>query len=151
MHLALYCIVLIWVSYCFAEVEIAIEGGHGWAENLPTWRLSPHNWASLLFFSGKPATGYHVWMEVFILSILHIPYLYTTPTWSIELEILAFFFLFSVLEDFLWFVRNPAFGIKNFRAEKIWWHQKNWWWIMPRDYYILSTLGVVLYAISLHV
>ncbi len=27
------------LSYFFAKLEIAIEGGDGWAANLPTWRI----------------------------------------------------------------------------------------------------------------
>lgn len=139
---------ILWTSFAFAEVEIAIEGGHGWAEKLPTWRLPSHNWASLLFFSGKPATGYHVWMEVFILSLMHFVYVFLPFSPMIELQLIAFFCFFSVLEDFLWFALNPAFGIRNFRKEKIWWHRPNWWWIAPRDYYVLLAIGSVLYWTS---
>jgi len=149
MHELIFFIVVLWAGFCFAKVEIAIEGGHGWAENLPTWRLPPNNWASLLFFSGRPLTGYHVWMETFILSLLHISYVFEVPTWSIELQILAFFCFFSVVEDFLWFFLNPAFGLANFKPEKIWWHREHWWGIMPRDYYVLTMIGTVLYMVSL--
>lgn len=148
MHEFIFFLVLVWTSLCFAEVEIAIEGGHGWAEKLPTWRLSPHNWASLLFFSGRPITGYHIWMETFILSMLHVVYVYIPFSIAVELQILAFFCFFSILEDFLWFVLNPAFGIHKFRAKFIWWHEKNWLWFAPRDYYILIIIGGVLFAAS---
>lgn len=151
MHIALFFLALLWVSFAFAKVEIAIEGGHGWAESLPTWRVTSHNWASLLFFSGRPLTGYHLWMETFILSILHLVYVFDSPTISTELQILAFFCFFSVFEDYFWFVFNPAFGIRNFKKDKIWWHQAHWWWIMPRDYYMMSALGAVLYVLALHV
>lgn len=150
MHYVAYALFLVWISFVFAKVEIAIEGGHGWAEDLPTWRLPAKNWASVIFFSGRPLTGYHAWMVTFILSMAHLMYVFEVPSWSVELQILALFCFFSVLEDFLWFVLNPAYGIKNFRAEKIWWHKKTWLWIMPRDYYVLTILGVVLLATSLH-
>jgi hypothetical protein len=150
MNPAIFFLFLLLTSFTFAKVEIAIEGKYGWAEKLPTWRLPSTNWASLLFFSGKPATGYHVWMETFILAMLHFVYAFTEPSWSIELQILAFFFFFSVAEDFLWFALNPAFGLKKFRKEKIWWHRKHWWRIAPRDYFLLGALGAVLYAISFH-
>jgi len=143
---ALFLVVLIWVSFCFAEVEIAIEGPHGWAVNLPTWRLPDDHWLTVLL--GRPVTGYHVWMIVFVFSILHVPLVFTRPTWSMELQILSFNILFWVLEDFLWFVRNPAFGFANFKAEKIWWH-KVWWGVMPRDYYVGTFAGTALYAFSL--
>jgi len=31
--------ILLITSYAFANLEIEIEGGHGWAENLPTWKI----------------------------------------------------------------------------------------------------------------
>jgi hypothetical protein len=146
VHTALFLVALAWLSFCLAEVEIAIEGPHGWAASLPTWRLPADHWVSALL--GRVITGYHVWMILFVFSILHMPYLFATPTWTMELQILSFFCLFWVLEDFLWFVRNPAFGIANFRPEKIWWH-KVWWGFMPRDYYVGVAVGSALYAVSL--
>jgi hypothetical protein len=151
MHTVLFFVLLLWMSFCFAQVEIAIEGGHGWAEKLPTWKWTApsKNWASLLFFSGRPLTGYHLWTEIFILSMMHIPYLYTEPSYYLEAQILAFFCFFCVFEDFLWFVLNPAFGLKKFRKKYIWWHAYNWWWIAPRDYYVLTFLGTVFYLLSM--
>lgn len=145
----LYFLGIGWVSFCFAQLEIAIEGGHGWAERLPTWRLSTNSWASRIFFAGKPATGYHIWMEAFILSTLHLVFVYMPFSLATELQILAFFCFFSVLEDFLWFVLNPAFGIKNFSEGKIWWHKK-WLWVAPPDYFILAIAGTALYTTSLY-
>ncbi|RJQ35578.1 hypothetical protein C4568_00825 [Candidatus Parcubacteria bacterium] len=148
MYPETYFLFLIWVSFVFAKLEIAIEGKRGWAAGLPTWRLPETNWASMLFFAGKPATGYHVWMETFILSILHMTYLFVPFSIAIELQIVAFFMFFSVLEDFLWFVLNPAFGIKNFRKDKIWWHQKSWMGIAPGEYFLFTALGFLLYFLS---
>lgn len=142
---------LVWLSFCFAKVEIAIEGDNGWAGGLPTWRFPSTNWASLLFFNGRPITGYHVWMETFILSGLHFVYAFVEPTWHIELQIIAFFLFFTVLEDFLWFVLNPAFGLHKFKKENIWWHRDNWWLIAPREYFTLVPFGAALYALSWYV
>ena len=146
-HAVLFAIAVLWVSYCFAELEIAIEGPHGWAQNLPTWRLPEGHWANALV-CGKQLTGYHFWSIVFVFSVLHAPYLFVAPTWALEMQILAFFSLFWVLEDFLWFVRNPAFGMTNFRPDKIAWHVK-WWGFAPRDYFLGSAVGVALYAASI--
>jgi hypothetical protein len=150
MQIVAYFAFLLWISLCFAKVEIAVEGKHGWAADLPTWRLPTHNWASMLFFWGKPATGYHIWMETFILSMLHFVYVFAPLTWTTELQLLAFFFFFSVLEDFFWFLLNPAFGLKNFNGEKIWWHS-HWLFGIPRSYYIIGALGIVCYALSFYV
>jgi hypothetical protein len=141
---------LLWIGFCFAKVEIAIEGPNGWAKNLPTWRLPRDHWVSRVIFSGKPATGYHVWLEVFLISFLHVVYAFVPFSWEIELQLLAFFSFFCVVEDFLWFALNPAFGIRNFRKEKIWWHAEHWWWIAPRDYYVLLVVGGLLYWLSFH-
>ncbi len=146
LHVAIFVSALLWVSFCLAELEIAIEGPDGWAATLPTWRLPDDHWLTVLL--GRPVTGYHFWLIVFVFSILHVPYLFVTPTWSAELQILSFNCLFWVLEDFLWFLRNPAYGLANFRPENIWWH-KVWWGVMPRDYYIGSLAGAALYAFSL--
>ena len=152
MSPAVFFLFLLWVSFCFAKVEIAIEGKHGWAENLPTWRLPTTNWASVIFFSGKPATGYQrLDGDILFSSMLHLVYVFVTPSWPIELQIFAFFLFFSVLEDFLWFALNPAFGVRNFRREKIWWHRKHWWVIAPRDHYILLAVGSFLFWLSLRV
>lgn len=150
MNPAVFFLFLLWVSFCAAKVEIAIEGKHGWAADLPTWRLPPTSWVSRLFFSDKPATGYHIWLEILVISVFHLPYLFVMPSWGLELKIIAFFLFFCVVEDFLWFVLNPAFGIKNFRPKKIWWHAKHWWLIAPRDYYVFLTLGIVCYLASFH-
>lgn len=136
-------------GFLFAKLEIAIEGAHGWAEKLPTWHLPKTHWASRVFFGGRPATGYHVWANLFILFLAHIPYLFVPVTVSTEFGILAALILMMTVEDFLWFVLNPAFGVKNFRKEKIWWHADAWWGIMPRGYVTGVFLASVLYYFSL--
>ena len=50
--------------------------------------------------------------------------------------------------DFLWFLINPAYGLRGFRKDKIWWHAPTWWWIMPRDYWVFFPLGCVAYGLS---
>jgi len=145
-HLVFF-LFLFWLSFVVAKLEIQIEGKFGWAEKLPAWRLPREHWMSKIFFGGKPATGYHTWLNVFILSFLHMTFLFTRFSWSIEIKLIAFFILFWVLEDFLWFVFNPDFGLKNFRAEKIWWHRENWRLIAPKQYFIYLPIGIILYLI----
>jgi len=57
---------LFWLSFVLAKLEIQIEGKFGWAEKAPTWRLPPEHWISKIFFGGKPATGYHTWLYIFV-------------------------------------------------------------------------------------
>jgi hypothetical protein len=139
------------MALVFARLEIQIEGPHGWAANLPTWRID-NRWTRI-FYGSRPLTGYHLWMLIFVFSMIHAPIALQTSLWSwgLELRIISFYILFFLAEDFLWFVMNPAFGIRRFRREHIWWHAPSWWWVMPRDYWVYGLIGVGAYAISWHV
>jgi len=136
------------VATLFALAEIQIEGPHGWAVNLPAWRVE-NRWTRL-FYSAKPLTGYHLYTQLFTLALIHLPFALGLVAWSgkMEARVLAFFILFWVVEDFLWFILNPAFGLKRFKREHIWWHAPTWWWIMPRDYWIFTPIGILLYGVS---
>lgn len=135
-------------SLLFALAEVQIEGSQGWAADLPTWRV--RNRVSRLFLGSKPATGYHLYMFTTLLLLCHAPYLAGTarPTLPAETRLLSFFVLFCVLEDFLWFVVNPAFGLSRFKPKEIWWHRDSWLWIAPRDYFLFVPIGLVLYGAS---
>ena len=143
-----FCIGLFLTALLFALVEIQIEGGDGWALQLPTWRIE-NRWTRLLF--GKRAlTGYHLYVLLFVFLMAHAPFFLAMSafTWHGEARVLSFIILFWVLEDFLWFVCNPHFGMGKFRRQHIWWHAPNWWWIMPRDYWLFVPLGIYLLYVS---
>jgi len=143
----IFIIYLFLASYIFAKVEIAIEGGDGWAKKLPTWKLPEGHIISKIFFGGRTVTGYHVWVNIFIIFILHSVYLFVPLQFSIETKILAFYMLFWVIEDFLWFVINPSYGLKNFKKEKIWWHEKRWFVFAPIEYFIFVPIAIILYLL----
>ena len=136
---------LLWVTLLgavFANVEIQIEGGAGWAANPPTWRID-HSWMNL-FCGGKTITGYHVWIFSFMALAFHLPLFVTgTFSWRLEARILGAVMVFWIVEDFLWFLFNPAFGFGKFAPEFIPWH-KHWALGMPVDYILSLTLGAVL-------
>ena len=139
---------LLSAALLFALLEIQIEGPDGWAVHLPTWRVE-NRWTRLIF-GARALTGYHVYFHLFLLVVLHTPYALgiASPSIAVELRILSFVLLFWVLEDFLWFVLNPAYGLLAFRRDRIWWHAPDWWWIMPRDYWIFLPLGIAFYVLS---
>lgn len=145
---ALFVGYLVLTSTAFALVEIQVEGPNGWASKLPTWKID-NKWTRR-FFGSRPLTGYHLYLLLFIMLIVHIPYALglAQPNVETELRIISFVILFGVVEDFLWFVLNSAFGLHKFRSEHIWWHSDAWWWIMPREYWILGPVGVALYIWS---
>jgi hypothetical protein len=143
-----FFLLLLATSLAFALLEVQIEGPVGWGAGLPAWRVD-HPLARALM-GGRTLTGYHLYTHVFVLSIVHLPYALGTavPSWHLEARIVAFLILFWVFEDFLWFVVNPAFGLRRFRREHAPWHAPAWWWIMPRDYWVSIPVAVVLYAWS---
>ena len=131
-----------------ALLEIQVEGPDGWAADLPTWRVQ-NRWTKI-FYSGRPLTGYHLYLQLFVLLFVHLPFLLSLSAWTLRAEcrVLSFMIFFWIVEDFTWFVINPAFGIRKFRKEHIWWHAPHWLFICPRDYVIFLPVGTVLYVLS---
>ncbi|MCH8049678.1 hypothetical protein IH979_03130 [Patescibacteria group bacterium] len=133
------------LAFVLAALEIEIESKHGWAQKLPTWYrvTGPAGKIYKMFMSGKPLTGYHLYMQVFTLLIFHIPF-FSGFDWTLvgELKMLALFFVWVSLWDYLWFVLNPAYGWRRFRKENVWWHATSPWLfgLFPFDY--LSGVGL---------
>jgi hypothetical protein len=130
------------IAFVLAQLEIQIEGAHGWAEKLPTWRWQT---PAVLRWAGKPITGYHVFLLLFILLFMHLPMMYIGFSLQREAEILALFFLLAVFWDFLWFVCNPHFGLAQFHASRVWWF-KLWMLGLPTAYFTSAALSLLIYA-----
>jgi hypothetical protein len=145
---ASFLVYLFTASLVFALLEVQIEGEAGWARDLPTWRYENRLTRSLL--GNRPITGYHLYIHLLVVALVHAPFALGLVEFSFagELRILAFLVFFWVVEDFLWFVVNPAWGLRQFRRDRIRWHALNWWGMMPRDYWIFTPIGVVLYVAS---
>jgi hypothetical protein len=132
-------------------LEIQIEGKNGWAKELPTWRIYPKNTPKIissLFAKDRPLTGYHTYLFSFIFLIAHFWILTTKWNFKTELLTLAFFAGFTTIEDFLWFVLNPNFGISKFNSKHIPWHS-TWFLYLPVSYYPVIILTFLLYFFSL--
>lgn len=135
------------LSFFFAKVEIQIEGAAGWATSLPTWRIEKHVLLTL-FWGGRAMTGYHAWVFSFIALIFHLPLIMMGQwSWLLEARVVATVMLFWVIEDFLWFVLNPGFGLARFNPKNAFWH-KNWIFGAPVEYWVASVLGVLMMAYS---
>jgi len=78
--LALQIISVVLLGVIFGLLEIQIEGRHGWAEKLPCWRKEKGVIVKL--FGGRPLTGYHTYMVIFVILMLHFPFLFTE--WNIR-------------------------------------------------------------------
>jgi hypothetical protein len=131
-------------AFSFAKLEINIEGVNGWASKLPTWRKT----INLPILRNHEMTGYHFWQFVcFLPLVIHLPFLFLPWSFAVEAKILAFYLLMTSLEDFLWFVLNPAYGIKTYTPNGAKWHKK-WILFLPVEIWITSICGAVLYYLS---
>jgi hypothetical protein len=131
------------LAFFFAHTEIQIEGAGGWAAHLPTWRIERH-WLLDVFWGGRPLTGYHAWVFSCMALVFHFPVV-LLQRWSvrIELRILGALAVFWIVEDWLWFVMNPAYGLQRFVPELVPWH-KHWLGPAPTDYWVFGCAGLAL-------
>ena len=135
-------------TFALAKLEIHIEGKHGWARKLPTWRVK--NEFTRFLYGKTPFTGYHMWLNIFLIIVSQFPFVIGVP-WSIslELKILAMLLLGAVMEDFWWIVLNPSYGLKKFTKKHIHWHR--WVGPLPAMYSTLLFISILLLNISLFV
>lgn len=143
LKLAFWAIIL---AFVWAKLEIQIEGKDGWAKNLPTWKIK--NRFTDFVLSGSPLTGFHFWIITLLLLSFHLPFFIGVP-WSFKIEIglIGIFLIFLIVEDFLWFLLNPYYGIRKFNQENIPWHKK-WLGPIPIAYIVCCTLGTILILAS---
>jgi len=135
------------LAFMFAHVEVEIEGPHGWATSLPTWRVENH-WLLDLLWGGRAMTGYHAWVFPFIALFFHFPMVFRGFwSWRAQVRAIACVMLFWVAEDGLWFVLNPAYGLARFDPVNVPWH-RHWWGPAPADYWVFGFLCLLLFAMS---
>jgi len=138
------------LGFFFAMTEIQIEGSNGWASGLPTWKIENHVLLNI-FWGGRPLTGYHAWIFSFMFLVFHLPHMiYGRLSLLLEVRIIGSLMLFWIIEDCFWFVLNPAFGVRSFGPEHVWWH-KVWLFGIPLDYWTFGILGIVLIIFSFRV
>jgi len=143
-------LLFVW-AFGLAGIEVEIEGGYGWAERMPTWYLKRGAVGRIYgtVMGHRPLTGYHVFVFIMPVVLLNLPFVYGVD-WSLagELRVFATYFALAVVWDYLWFVLNPAWGIRRFHPDHIWWHKPTWWWIMPRDYWVFTLIGLATYLLG---
>ena len=134
-----------------SKVEIEIENGEGYAAKLPvSWRIE-NRWLRSLV----GGTSYHLYMGLFLLVFLHSVVI-IIDAWTLQAEflILSFLAFVTVVEDFMWFVLNPAkdektgkrlYGLRNFKPECIPWFRGRWLWLAPNWYFWYVPVAILLY------
>jgi hypothetical protein len=111
---------VILLSIILGYLEIQIEGKYGWAKNLPTWSYN---------MKGFVWTGYHISLWLFLILIVHIPFIFCKWTRVKECFVLSFLVLILLMEDAFWFLLN-----KNFCGDDHWRQPK--FGIFPRFFFI---------------
>jgi len=137
------------ISFVGAKLEINIEGKHGWAEGLPTWKVK--NSLTRFLWGERAVTGYHLWFLAFNFMWSQLPFVLGLP-WKLETELLIFaaFCIAIILEDFFWFVFNPHFGISKFNSKHANWHL-GWVGFVPNLYIKLFAFSAILIFLSFFV
>jgi hypothetical protein len=147
VRVGVLCAIALW----FALIEIEIEGAHGWALRLPTWfrTRGPAGRVYGAISGGKPLTGYHLFMATLPLVILHLPFGYGAD-WSAAAEVMVFatYMAFAIGWDYLWFILNPAYGLRGFRRGRVWWYTGPWIGPLPLEYYAAVAGSFVLALIA---
>lgn len=133
-------------AFFIAAMEVQIEGKNGWASALPTWCIRHPNVCRVI--GGRPLTGYHVFLTLSILSLLHVAFLLTPWSLSREFFLIGFWITMMTVEDFLWFIINPHFGLREFhrRNEHLWWHS-SWTLGLPTFYWFVIPIGVLMMTV----
>jgi hypothetical protein len=136
-----FAVYLTLIAVALAYLEVQIEGPHGWAASLPTWRVTDPRLTWL--FGGRPVTGYHVGLNLLLLLLFHWPALFTRWGLLQEVRVLSAFALLAVVWDFLWFVLNPHFGLARYGPDTVWWFTR-WRLGLPVDYFVGLGNAVVI-------
>jgi len=102
----------------WAWMEVEIEGKHGWAQKLPT----------ACAFMGW--TWYHVCMNLIVLIVLYrgLRCVQFQKGYATSLSLFALYTVaWFVIEDVIWFVLNPSYGIAKYNVADIPWHASKPW------------------------
>ena len=141
---ALEGVYLFVMCHILARVEIHIEGAHGWAVNLPTWRWGPKWWLGLT--NGKELTGYHVWLTLFLIGMFHLPLVFAGWSLALWAKCASSYMMVTAAWDLQWFVWNPAWGFDGLRTREVPWFQKKVGGL-PVDYFMGYAVSALLTAL----
>ena len=140
-------IYLLILAALLAKLELMTEGRKaGWALRLPCWRID--NCVTRLVL-GKDLTGYHFWLVILFAFMFHGAFLFTSWTLDKEFILIGLFFWFFIAEDYLWFVENDYFGVRNFRKGRIFWHRR-WIGCIPVSYFWAMIIGTIFYLLGVY-
>ena len=120
----------------WAWMEVEMEGKHGWAINLPT---------SCAFYGW---TWYHVSMNLIVLLVMFYSLQYANfARWYYKLSYYVLYVTaWFVVEDIMWFVLNPHYGIRKYTPNDIFWHANKVWFLgtFLENWLVLGAWGAMI-------
>ncbi|HDH91381.1 MAG TPA: hypothetical protein ENF38_00340 [Candidatus Aenigmarchaeota archaeon] len=123
--------------------EAAIEGKYGGGGKNPKFYR----------ILGFKITKYHFWLwYVSIPLFIMFPSVVAGFTWKLFGALATGAFLGGILEDFLWFVVNPYYGLRRFNSKYVQWLK----WVkigkveVPRFYFINLLLAILFWLIFVY-
>lgn len=148
------------LALLFTAMYASVEGDKPFAQNLATWRPDPNLWwVQVLYWFpnlGRPVNGFDT-LGLLLLGAFGI---FLIPVWGVThgrpipwrewFEIFTYFIAISVIEDWVWYLVNPHFGIWKFRPALItdWMHPVWFFGIVPSQYVsgCLGSLPIAMIA-----
>ena len=144
MLILFFAFILI-TSFLLALAEIQIEGKFGWAKKLPTWRKK----ISIGKFKFE-ITGYHLFFFGGLFAMLQFRFVFQPFTIKDELLTISAYLFMVIVEDFLWFLLNPNYGLRKYNKKFVYWYQ-TWFLGFPIIYFFFIPLAILLLFIYLNI
>ena len=138
-------------GFLWALTMVNAEGLVGWGGVSPAWKLDTRRWYSFLFWpfaQGRPVNFLPVSaIMTFTVSFL-LPVIWNInkniPFTLINFgELVSYFIIFAILEDFIWFLINPYYGLRKFNKQIVTWHPR-WLGFLPTDYWIALVIYIIV-------
>lgn len=140
------------VALTLALTEIEVEGKFGWAEKTATWSRKVSAPKGFRLFSGsRTLTGYHLFLNAFLLILIHSPLIFfNTFSWDLEFQLIAIYLVWALFWDFLWFILNPYYGWAKFSPKAVWWFGEEPWIFkkLPIKYFVQIGISFILILAS---
>lgn len=122
--------------------EARIEGKHIGATEQTGWKTD---------ILGIKFTEYHFWLWIVAYPLMLSIALFVDFSWKLAAVLLSSYFFGLVFEDFMWFVFNPYFRLKNFNSKEVKWYP----WLkigkfeIPFFYPIYLIISILIYFVFL--
>ncbi len=132
-------LIFIWVILAFISMsflERSIEGPNAWGKKAYGWKYKISKRLSL--------TEYHFWFWILLILLFTLPLIINYSTRLLGILISAFSIGF-IIEDFVYFIVNPYFGLKKFNKKDANWYH----WIGSKNiqipaYYLIGIIVAIL-------